>query len=78
MQAKELEISKEMSISTVQIERRIRDLDTKIKFESESQTKEYYLGEMARKDQVIDQQRSIIRALSQKSISDIKSPTWKD
>jgi len=68
-------MSKEKCVSTVQMEERIRDLDTKIKFESGSRTKEYYMGEMARKDQVIEQQRSIIRALAHKSISDIKSPT---
>lgn len=58
-----------------ELKNRINRLELRNKLESVDKLKEYYNNEITRKDQIIEQQRSIIRALSQNFTNEIKSPT---
>lgn len=44
------------------------------KFEAFDKIREYYESELAKKEQIILQQRNIIKALTQKYTNDIRSP----
>lgn len=52
----------------------VDEVELRNKLESVDRIKAHYKGELAKRDQVIEQQRAMIKALSHKSISDIKSP----
>lgn len=56
------------------LEERANEMKLKNKLESEDNLKAYFRNEIAKREQVIEQQRSIIRALSRKSIEEIKNP----
>lgn len=53
---------------------RISEIELRNKLESVDRMKEYYKVEITKRDQVIEQQRATIKALSQKYTSSIKSP----
>lgn len=55
-------------------ERRIEQLDSENKLEMFENLRNSFADEMRRKDQIIEQQRAMIRALSLKLTNDMKNP----
>lgn len=73
---KRLEAEKSQLESKFVHERQIERMDLENKLESYEKLQNYFDDELKKKDRVIEQQRSMIGALSQKLTSNMKSPIW--
>lgn len=74
LQVLELVEARESANGKLRLEDRVGGMELRNKLESVERMENYYKGEITKKDQIIEQQRAIIRALSQKATGDIKSP----
>lgn len=70
----QLEKSQDQLEDSVHLEDRRSEVDKRNKLESVERLQEYYSSEIVRRDQVIEQQRFVIKSLSQKYTNEIRSP----
>lgn len=51
---------------------RYKEIELRNELDSVDNLREFYEGELAKKDQIIEQQRAMIKALAQKSINEFQ------